>query len=315
MRMQALIFATLAAAGCNVPGCPDAKDFSIDEELSESEVKGYLEESSQSDPAMLDCKTVCESFYMANVGNTLDITDCELAIDGEFTDMPEAILGSLHCEGNGSDFCIGGRRPLGHVERPPADLGLPAFLAHGARLEAASVLAFSQLADRLLAWNAPSALVERCRVAAEEEAVHAELLGALARGAGATVEPAVCGELPVDLACAALDNAVEGCVNEAWAALACAVMARRAETAELRAVYARLAADEIGHAQLAWDLHTWFLGQVSVEQGRAIVEAQRAAIAGLPAVAAAQRQAAPRALGLPGARVAASFGAGLARAA
>ncbi len=320
MRMQVLIFATLAAAGCSSSssdsaGCPEAEPFTIDEMLSEATVKDLLAANDQTDPAMLECEQVCSSIYRESMGNTVSITACELTIDGEFTDMPEAIVGAVQCEGTGEDFCIGGRRPLGHIACAPADAGLPAFLAHGARIEAASVLAFSQLADRLLGWGAPAALVERCRVAAEEEAVHAELLGALAREAGATVEPSRCGELPVDLACAALDNAVEGCVNEAWAALVCAVMARRAEDPALRDVYARLAADEVGHAQLAWDLHTWFMGQVSPAQRVTIVDAQRAAIAGLPAVAWAQQRAAPPALGLPDARVAACFGAGLARAA
>ena len=121
--------------------------------------------------------------------------------------------------------------------------------------------------------------------------------------------------MPVDLACAALDNAVEGCVNEAWAALACAVMARRAEAAALREVYARLAADEIAHAQLAWDLHTWFMGQVSAEDREAIVAAQRARSPGFRRSRVDTTAWRRRALGFPDARVAASFAAGLARAA
>ena len=70
--------------------------------------------------------------------------------------------------------------------------------------------------------------------------------------------------------------------DEAWSALTCAVTAHRAATSVLREVYARLADDEAAHAQLAWDLHTWFMGQVNAEQRAAIVAVQQAALAGCP---------------------------------
>jgi hypothetical protein len=118
----------------------------------------------------------------------------------------------------------------------------------------------------------------------------------------------------VDLVCAALDNAVEGCVREAWSALACAVSARRARTSALRIAYERLAADEASHAQLAWDLHRWFMAQLSPDQRAIIGVAQNRAIAELPGLAQAQQRSAPSALALPGARTAIRFAAGLARA-
>lgn len=64
-----------------------------------------------------------------------------------------------------------------------------------------------------------------------------------------------------------------------------------------------------------WDLHTWFMGQVTTYQRAQIVAAQRASIAGLPALAAAQSRAAPPALALPDAQLATHFAMGLARAA
>ena len=97
------------------------------------------------------------------------------------------------------------------------------------------MLAFRELAQRLQRWGAPAALVARCRTAATEEAVHAELLGDLAREAGANVESVTHRELPVDLARAALDNAVEGCVLEAWSAVVCAVAAREPSLTSLHA--------------------------------------------------------------------------------
>lgn len=322
MRLQLLITATLAAAGCQgeSSACPPNPDpegdpFILDEDLDESDVQTLLDEHGKSDPTMLECDDVCRSrhFDLLDNNRITSIETCKLVIDGEFTGDPAEIVGNLHCEGHESGYiCTGGRRPIGHIEHQLASRGLPAFLAHGARLEAASVLAFSQLADRLQAWGAPGALVDRCRTAAAEEAQHAEILGALATAAGDDVEPATQHHVAVDLLGAALDNAVEGCVREAWSALACAVSARRADTSALRIAYERLAVDEAEHAQLAWDLHQWFMAQVSPDQRDIIIVAQHQAIADLPALARAQQRNAPSALNLPGAREAARFAAGLA---
>lgn len=325
--MHLLIAATLAgasaSAGCrisSVSGCdPPEEDFKRNVDLTDAQVAALLTEFEQTDPAALQCDDVCQSIYSAdNKLNTepqgFEVKTCKLEIR-ERSDAPDKVIGSLACEGHALAYYCEGRRPLGHVERPPAGTDLPAFLAHCATLEAASVLAFDQLADRLAAWSAPALLVARCRRAAADEAVHAHLLTALAHRRGATVEPPIQRELPVDLAAAALDNAVEGCVHEAWSALTCAVTARDSHDPELRAIYTRLAADEAGHAQLAWDLHTWFLAQLSADQRASVTAAQHAAITGLPRLADAQARTAPALLARQGARLAARFAAGLARAA
>ena len=319
MRMAILIAATLAACVEDDSGpCPDnfEKPFTLAEDLDESTIQDLLAEANQADPAKLGCAAVCESMYyrqdIEERGHFISADTCALTIANYPTGDPAAIVGQVSCEGKGTSYvCVGGRRPIGHIDRPLTDPGLPTFIAQSAHLEAASVLAFRELAQRLQRWGAPAALVARCRTAATEEAVHAELLGDLAREAGANVESVTHRELPVDLARAALDNAVEGCVLEAWSAVVCAVAARRADTPTLRRVYARLAADETSHAQLAWDLHTWFLSQVSPEQRVSILAAQQRAIADLPACIHAQQPSAPAALGLPGARAAAHFAAGL----
>jgi len=323
MRMQILIAATLASCGCTSMSSTDdctaeSENFTVDLDLDATTVQDLLTASGASDPAKLDCDQVCTDIYQRDQRPNWEVSSiatCGLTIDGELMGNPTAIIGNLRCEGGAVEYYCLGRRPLGHIEQAPAGPDLPAFLAHCAHLEAASVLAFAELAERLSIWGAPAALVDRCRQAAAEEAEHAQILGALAREAGAAMAAPSQRSLPVDLADAALDNAIEGCVHEAWSALGCAVAARRAATPALRAAYARLAADEAGHAQLAWDLQPWFMGQVSPLQRAAIIRAQGAAIAGLPALARAQGRAAPPAIGLPGARVAAHFAAGLAAAA
>ena len=324
MRMQLLIAATLAACSCaDSSGCPETvpegDPHTFDLDLDGTTVQDLLEQRGLSDPDKLVCEEVCEAVYFEAAGNGFQFTridTCVLTIDDEWMGKTEGIVGSLHCEGLHSDYvCTGGRRPLGHIEHTLADAGLPAYLAHCARLEAASVLAFEQLAERLALWQAPADLIARCHQAAREESTHAELIADLARSAGATVEPATYHAVPVDLAAAALDNAVEGCVLEAWSALTCAVTGRHAATPELRAVYTRLATDEAAHAQLAWDLHTWFMGQVSRDQRTTIERVQHTALAALPALAVAQARRVPPALAFPHPCAAANFAAALARTA
>lgn len=324
MRIAFLIAATLAATACHddnngCPPGPEGEPFLLDLDLDAATVKDLLADAQQTDVLELVCADVCTALY-AEAEPDLIITEidpaCSLGIDGDPDGDPAAIIGNLRCEGYSSaTVCVGGRRPLGHIELPLPAADLPTYLAHCARLEAASVLAFDQLAARLELWNAPQPLIDRCRAAALEEATHATLLGDLARTAGATVHPPTQRELPVDLPAAALDNAIEGCVHEAWSALACAAAAAHAHTPELRAVYTRLAADEAEHAQLAWDLHTWFMGQVPTFQRAAILAAQRSALAALPALARVQAQNTPPALASPPPRAAAHFAATLARAA
>ena len=42
--------------------------------------------------------------------------------------------------------------------------------------------------------------------------------------------------------------------------------AKLATTKPLREVYSKIAEDEIRHAQLSWDLHIWFMSQLSLGQ-------------------------------------------------
>lgn len=308
MRMHALILAALAvplAAGCGVSsisGCdPPEEQFSVDAaQLTEAEVMALQNDGIIKREA-LECNDVCDFVYRRDrEWEATDFTTCELEIDDERGATPETVVGAVTCTGRGIEYYCEGRRPIGHVEaRPGGGDPLADHFALCAHLEAASIVAFTQLAGRLTAWGAPAALVLRCERAAAEEAVHAALLTGLARRAGASVPPALQRVCTVDLFAAALDNAVEGCVHEAWSALRAAWIARHADSDELRAVYREIADDEADHAQLAWDLHAWFLGQVTAEQRAQLRRAQQAAIAGLPALARQQAQTTPGILGLP----------------
>lgn len=314
MRLPLLIATTLFACTSidSVGECPAmSESFTLDPDLDEAAVQAILDATGESDIKQVDCGSACTALYRRDndSGWDVEILECKLSIDEELTGDAANIIGSILCDGRAVEYYCAGRRPLGHIEHPLANPGLPAYLAHCAHLEAASVLAFTELADRLTHWHAPAELILRCRQAAREETTHAELLATLT---GLPITPPTRHTIPVDLAAAALDNAIEGCVHEAWAALTCAATAQGATSPELRAIYTRIAADEANHAQLAWDLHTWFMGQVTTFQRTSILAAQQAALAALPALARAQARHVPPALAFPGPRAAAHFAAALA---
>lgn len=321
MRMQALILATLAAAGCShssIEGCdPGDEDFTVAAaSLREQDVQDLIVNGGLGDRGEITCESACHFAYARDRGwEATDYTSCELDLDPEPGAKPGTAVGTVTCAGHGIEYYCEGRRPIGHVEPAVDDVADPlaAHLARAAHLEAASVIAFTQLAARLARWGAPAALIDRCRRAAADERRHAALLGALVERAGARVPPALSRADDVSLVDAALDNAVEGCVHEAWSALRAAWVARHADDPELRGIYTEIAADEAGHAQLAWDLHTWFLGQVDTAARARVVAARRAAITRLPQLA--RGHTLPRAFGSPDPTLARRFARGLEQAA
>ena len=156
--------------------------------------------------------------------------------------------------------CSAGRRPPGlcapRAARDGDDVGR--WLAAAAHLEAASVPAFVLLARDLLIHGAPPALIRAALVAADDEVRHAAIMGTLARAHGATVPAVELRETGVrDLASIAIDNAIEGCVLEAFAARCAAHQARAALDPILRTALATIAIDEARHAALAVALDAW----------------------------------------------------------
>ena len=76
----------------------------------------------------------------------------------------------------------------------------------------------------------------------------------------------------------AIENAVEGCVNETWAALVAAWQARHADGADVRAAYERIATDEARHGDLAWAIDAWIAEQLSEDERARVVAARREAV-------------------------------------
>jgi len=309
-RLEAIVLACIASAthGCmsSTFGCdPPSRDFSIDAELTEAELTMLMADFGLASRDELDCTTVCAFAHRRDEGwEASDVESCVLELEDESAADPEAIVGTVQCDGRAIEYYCEGRRPLGHIQEGRAALGLADHLARCAYLEAAAVTAFDDLVAALVRWDAPSSLIERCRRARAQEVEHATAVGAAAQLRGA------CVALPSRIAhelsprAVALDNAVEGCVLEAWAALRARWIAEHAREPELRTLYGRIAADELEHAQLSWDLHAWLLAQLDAGTRAEVEAALAGALARLPRLAAEQAASMPAALGLP---VAATF--------
>jgi hypothetical protein len=165
-----------------------------------------------------------------------------------------------------------GRRPAGLSAPPRRGSTAGSFFAHCAWLEAASVVAFRHLGRELATHGAPAKLVARAARAAREEIRHTVTTSRLARRFGARTAIPQLPRGPVrSLQAIATENAVEGCVREAYGALVAMWMAERAADPEVREAFAVIGREEAGHAELAWRVAAWIEPQLDA-QGRAAVE-------------------------------------------
>lgn len=193
-----------------------------------------------------------------------------------------------------------GRRPEGLAFDGDASCSsvVGAALAEMAELEAASVPAFERLARELEAHGAPARLVRRARAAMRDEIRHATTMTRLAARHGAVPRAPAISSLPIrSLAAIARENAVEGCVHEAFGALVASYQAVRAQ-ADLRGAFAAIARDERRHAALAEAVHAWCLDALDHASRDEVVRARAHAVDALRARLA--HHAACAELGVPG---------------
>jgi hypothetical protein len=168
---------------------------------------------------------------------------------------------SIHGAGWGNaDLCrvIGG------------SLGARARLADGwtqvALMEHASIAAFARFTLQLLALGAPAHLVEGSNAAMIDETNHAKLAFGIASAyAGQDVGP---GRLDLQNALGEtslgeiLINVIrEGCIGETVAAIEASEALEHAVDPVVREALARIAEDELRHAELAWKFVRWALLQ------------------------------------------------------
>ena len=173
------------------------------------------------------------------------------------------------CQHAGFDGCpVPGRPPAGLVLPPPTSVH--EVYAQMALAEAASVASFDELAAFLDQAGAPEALVKRARKAAKEEQRHARVAARLAGLSQVPVAPLASRSQPLTLAQLAAENFCDGCINEGASAVVTASQARNATDAGVRTALARVAMEELGHAELSWDLHAWLVPRLSAVERIAV---------------------------------------------
>jgi hypothetical protein len=162
------------------------------------------------------------------------------------------------------------------------------------------VKSFVTLAGELEALGAPAELVAGCHAAARDEVAHARLVGTLAAARGTEVPTPRFAPVPErSLLEVAVENAVEGCVREVWAASLAHWQATHAENAQIRAIMAPIARDEARHGDLARALHAWAMTQLDAEGQAQVLAAREAAVEELLASLGAPVQAGLEPIGLP----------------
>ncbi len=135
-----------------------------------------------------------------------------------------------------------------------------------ARMEHASVAAFSQLSLHLSALGAPARLLAATHRAALEEISHAQQCFAIAsaitgipHSAGPIPALSSSSGSPIDLTRLAVGSLVDGCLAEGIAADVAAHASAAATEPAIQATLTLIAREEAGHAEIAWDVLAWCL--------------------------------------------------------
>jgi hypothetical protein len=166
---------------------------------------------------------------------------------------------------------------------------LGAYFARCAHFEAASVVAFQQLAVELRALGAPDDLLTAVACAEADEARHAAITGTFAARFGGGVprveiERQGCRSLEA----LAIDNVIEGVVGETFGAAIALWQAQHATDPDIRRAMATIAADECEHAALSLRIDAW--ARSRLPEGF-LDEFREHALAALVESAAAERSA------------------------
>ncbi len=260
----AAVVLALEAAGCCA--APDERTDEFEGTVKGDELEHIRDNSGNDDQR---CDSACRTLVVGEVEN---VDACEAVGPEDNPDAPWDPANtevSITCTVTFTPFVFcTGRRPQGH-RRGRRRRRFARIMVRRPRPPRARVRHRVPRAGRLAAAPPrPFPLVARCCEAAVDEVRHAEALEALARRDGAEVVPP-CADPPTDdLFTVALPQRRRGLRVEAFAAVVAAHQAAHARSPELRALFSRIAADELRHGQLAWDLQRLALGPAHARAAR-----------------------------------------------
>lgn len=301
----------LLAAGCHIrSSCGDFKGGTFQNEatfgVSQEELSAAVDDDGELTES--GCADLCRArHWFADA--IVSIDTCGPADAGvPATPTPTTDTGGepalvVQCTWTENAICEG--RAHAAVTSRPEGVGpdaLAAWLARAAHAEASSVKAFVSLALELERLGAPTALVDRARSAARDEVKHARMLGRLAGSRGGLPRRPTFTTTPErSLVALAVENAVEGCVHETWAAMVAHHQAVHASDPEIRSAFATIAEDEARHGELAFAIDAWLAGRLTPAERSTVAAARASAIAGLIDGLVEPLASVARAAGLPGA--------------
>ncbi|MEO8874305.1 MAG: ferritin-like domain-containing protein, partial [Polyangiaceae bacterium] len=202
-----------------------------------------------------DCIEMCGPGYITCYAAGSFCIDAGLVIDSDRnSEQGPTVVQCGQC-GSGP-----GRRPAG-LQAAFVALSKNAvgdYFAQAAHLEAASVHAFRILRRELVARGAPKDLIEAAKRAEADEVRHTRITTRIARAHGGKMPKVrVARQTKRSLEAMAIENVVEGCVRETFAALIAMWQAERATDAQIAAAMKEIAVDETRHAALAWSVAAW----------------------------------------------------------
>ena len=187
----------------------------------------------------------------------------------------DATSASVQC----SPSCFVGRRPAAFTPTTEHGADLGAHFARAAELEALAVVAFKNLRAELQELGAPSRLLRALSSAARDEVRHARTTQRLALRFGKTVSsPRAFPREPRSIEAIAIENAVEGCVREAYGALSAVWQAHAAADPSVRGALRKIARDEVRHAALSMKVQRWLEPRLDPQGRGRVAEAKRAAV-------------------------------------
>src|SRR5262249_35145843 len=140
--------------------------------------------------------------------------------------------------------------------------------------------------EELRAHGAPAPLLAQVARAARDEVRHARATARLARRYGGHPQrPAIAPPRLRSLEAIALENAVEGGVNETYAALEAQWLAEHAQDPEIARTMGAIALDEARHAALSWQVAAWVDAQLRPAARARVKQARQQAVERLRAAA------------------------------
>lgn len=139
------------------------------------------------------------------------------------------------------------------------------------KCEAVAVIAFERLAFELKAYQAPTALLAKIQVAIEDEKRHTSTFTSTCLAQNWEIKEDIThievSHYPVrSLLEIAIENAIEGCVGESFAALENLYQSYFAKNPTIKALHQSIVFDEIAHAELSWQIHDWINQQLPIHE-------------------------------------------------